>query len=296
MPSRLTALVQAGVAHPPRWMPNAIQYETMMGSTAYGVSSDASDIDVYGFCIPPKELVFPHLAGNIPGFGRQVQPFEQYQQHHLKHSDGREYDFQIFGMAKYFHLAMENNPNIVDSLFTTHTSVLHCTRVGNMVREHRRLFLHRGCYHKFSGYAASQLHKMATKTPQPGSKRAADIAEHGFDRKYSYHLVRLLNECEQILSEGDLDLQRDREILKAVRRGEWSEERVREYFAAKERHLEELYRTSPLPYEPDEERIKALLLQCLEDHFGSLAAVVPVAGRDRQALVDIQRILDQVGL
>lgn len=62
---------------PPRWLPDNLIYLTMMGSVAYGVSSDTSDMDVYGLCIPPKEDIFPHLQGIIPGFGRQQQRFEQ---------------------------------------------------------------------------------------------------------------------------------------------------------------------------------------------------------------------------
>ena len=55
---------------------------------------------------------------------------------------------------------MENNPNVIDSLFTPVNCVLHSTRVGNLVRENRRLFLHKGAWPKFKGYAYSQLHKM----------------------------------------------------------------------------------------------------------------------------------------
>ena len=62
--------------HPPSWLPESLCYETMMGSVAYGVSSESSDIDVYGICIPPKEMVFPHLAGEIFGFWAQLKRFE----------------------------------------------------------------------------------------------------------------------------------------------------------------------------------------------------------------------------
>jgi predicted nucleotidyltransferase len=52
-----------------------------MGSQAYGVNTDTSDLDIYGVCIPPKEMIFPHLAGEIPGFGQQIQRFEMWQEH-----------------------------------------------------------------------------------------------------------------------------------------------------------------------------------------------------------------------
>ena len=154
---------------------------------------------------------------------------------------------------------MENNPNVIDCLFTPATCVLHSTRVGNLVRENRRLFLHKGAWPKFKGYAYSQLHKLAIKQPQ--GKRAELVAEHGFDTKFGYHVVRLIGEVEQILVEGDIDLQRDNERLKAIRRGEWTEERLRQWFADKESHLERAYAESTLPAVPDEGRIKALLLE-----------------------------------
>jgi len=147
-----------------------VQYETIMGSVAYGVSSDTSDLDLYGWAIPPKEDIFPHLRGEIPGFGREAKRFGVYQEHHVEDQDalaghGRLYDLTIFGIVKFFSLAMENNPNVIDCLFTPATCVLHSTRVGNLVRENRRLFLHKGAWPKFKGYAYSQLHKLAIKQP-----------------------------------------------------------------------------------------------------------------------------------
>ena len=87
MPSTVQKLAEKGLIKPPRFVPANTHYETIMGSVAYGVSSDTSDMDVYGFCIPTKEVIFPHLAGQIEGFGRQRQAFEQFQQHHIQCPD-----------------------------------------------------------------------------------------------------------------------------------------------------------------------------------------------------------------
>jgi len=295
--STLQRLTDRGLIKPPRWLPGNVQYETIMGSVAYGVSSDTSDVDVYGWAIPQKEDLFPHLRGEILGFGRRSERFEQYQEHHVNDQDalaghGRTYDLTIFGIIKFFRLAMENNPNIIDSLFTPTTCVLHCTRVGNLVRENRRLFLHKGAWPKFKGYAYSQLHKLAIKAPQ--GKRAKLVAEHGFDTKFGYHVVRLIGEVEQILMEGDIDLQRNNEQLKAIRRGEWTENRLRQWFAGKESHLERLYVESTLQPVPDEDRIKALLMDCLEEHYGSLEGCVMDPGRAVATLRNIQAELDRV--
>jgi hypothetical protein len=80
----LQDLAKKNLIHPPRWLPDNCIRLTVMGSQAYGVSNDASDQDIYGVCIPPKELVFPHLAGEIPGFGRQIQRFEVWQEHRVR--------------------------------------------------------------------------------------------------------------------------------------------------------------------------------------------------------------------
>lgn len=154
-------LYKQKLIHPPKWLLSNCAYMTVMGSQAYGVSSDDSDLDVYGFCVPPKDLVFPHLAGEIPGFGQQIQRFDQWQEHHIKDPNKAvEYDFAVFSIVKYFQLCMENNPNMIDSIFTPRHCVIHSTPISEHVRENRRLFLHKGSWHKFKGYAYSMINKM----------------------------------------------------------------------------------------------------------------------------------------
>jgi predicted nucleotidyltransferase len=294
MTSTVKTLSRKGLLHAPSFLPDAVQYETVMGSVAYGVSTDTSDFDVYGFCIPPKEMVFPHLAGEIPGFGRQIQRFEVFQQHHVLDPQalggkGRSYDLSVYSVVKYFQLCMENNPNMLDSLFTPDRCVLHMTPVGQMVRENRRLFLHKGVWHKFKGYAYAQVHKMKNKEPE--GKRRELVEKYGYDVKFAYHVVRLLNEVEQLLTEGDLDLERNREQLKSIRRGEWSEHDVYAYFTSKEKELETAYTNSKLPHSPDEKRIKQLLLDVLEQHYGTLEGAVVVVDPAVKALREMEEVL-----
>jgi hypothetical protein len=80
--------------------------------------------------------------------------------------------------------------------------------------------------------------------------------------------------AQQILVEHDLDVEVNREILKSIRRGEWSEEKLHGWFDEKEKQLEEMYTKSTLQHAPDEEAIKDLLMRCLEQHYGSLDQAV----------------------
>lgn len=300
MPSMAARLATRELCRPPAFLSANTHYETLMGSEAYGVATDISDRDVYGFCIPPKTMVFPHLAGEIPGFGRQINRFEQWQEHHVHDHDaqggrGCTWDLTIFSIVKYFQLLMDNNPNMLDSLFTPQDCVLHCTAIGGMVRDNRRLFLHKGSWHKFKGYAYSQLHKMDGKNPQPDSKRSQLREQFGFDVKFAYHVVRLVYEVEQILTTGDIDLRRDREHLKAIRRGMIPQDEIRKWFSEKEKQLEQLYHSEncPVPYAPPQDKIKTLLLECLEHHYGSLSEAIAVPTAAEDALREIQQIANR---
>jgi len=258
----------------------------MMGSVAYGVSTDLSDTDIYGFCIPPKDWVFPHLRGEIVGFGNQKKRFEQWQEQHIHADDNRSYDLSIYSIVQYFQLCMGANPNMIDSLYTPLNCVTHATSIGHMVRENRNMFLSKKIYHTARGYAFSQMAGMDRAAPKAGRREL--VERLGFDTKAAYHTIRLMDEAEQALSTGTIDLQRAKEVLKAVRQGLWSKEQVKEYFFRQEKYLEELYQsTDILPYAPDEDAIKGLLLACLEEHYGSLSQVVHVPGKEYAALEKI---------
>ena len=79
----LQRLASKGLVHPPKILPDNLQYLVVMGSEAYGCSSGASDQDIYGWTIPYKEDLFPHLKGEVIGFGTQKNRFEVWQEHHV---------------------------------------------------------------------------------------------------------------------------------------------------------------------------------------------------------------------
>lgn len=293
MTSTVKTLTDRGLITPPTFLAGNIHYETIMGSVAYGVSNDNSDMDVYGMVIPPIDVIFPHHAGVVLGYDKNYHKFEQYQQHHIEDkSSKKEYDLSIYNIVKYFRLCADCNPNMVDSLFTDRTCVLHCTPIGNMLREENKLFLSKKCYHTFKGYAYAQMSKMRSGTNKNNPKRQAMIQKHGYDLKFAYHLVRLLNECEMILKEGELDLRVNREQLKSIRRGEWTLEEVEEYFVHKEKLLEELYiKSNAVPDKVREVEVKQLLINCLEHHYGSLDKVLHNENKDSALLQKIRELV-----
>ncbi len=111
--------------------------------------------------------------------------------------------------------------------------------------------------------------------------------------KFAYHVVRLLYEVEQILTERDIDIRRNSPHLKAIRNGEVSEADIIRWASDKERALEKVYEESTLPYGPDELAIKTLLCQCLEEHYGSLQGAVVLEDSAAIALREIAEIVDR---
>lgn len=296
MASTIARLNEKGVLELPghfKWLRHNIHYECYIGSVAYGASNDNSDMDVTGWCIPTKEIVFPHTAGYIYGFGDKPPEFGSWQRHHVIDKEGtsgeRNYDFAIYGVVKYFQLCMEGNPNMIDSLFVPQRCILHETELGHMVRENRRVFLHKGCWPKFKGYAYSQLNKIEHKDAE--GKRKALIDEFGYDVKFGYHVVRLLLEIQQILEVQDLKLDINGAQLREIREGKWTLDYLRKWAEEKMHELEAVHAKSDLRPEPAEGQIKDLLLKVLTVHFGDLEGCVVQQDAAEVAIEKISEIL-----
>lgn len=293
MASIVEKLVKAGLIKPPSFIASNTCYESIMGSEAYGISTDSSDKDVYGFCIPGKEILFPHTIGIISGFGNQGQHFEQFQEHHIyKQDEEKEYDLTIFSIVKFFKLAMECNPNVIDSLYTPAECMTHCSQVGMMVRESRDLFLSKAAWKKFKGYAFGEMTDMLKEKT---GKRKLLVDQHGYDTKNASHVYRLLDEIEQILVDGTIDLRRAKEQLKFIRAGGLKLEEFKRGFVAKEKVLDSLYANSTLREKPDEAALKQLLFNCLEHHYGSLSGCIVNPDREKLMAQEVVEVMRKYG-
>lgn len=197
----LQELTKKKIITPPDFVPANTMFLCITGSNAYGMSTSKSDMDVIGFCIPPKHYVFPHLAGEIRGFGTQTPNFEQYIQHHIKYNEV-EYDFTVFSIIKYFQMCFENNPNSLDLLYSDRDCILHTTILAEKIRDNRDLFLSKLIVPKLKGYAYSQFSKLGREKYDKTSKRYELTQKFRYDVKNAAHVYRLLLQCETLLREG----------------------------------------------------------------------------------------------
>lgn len=96
-------------------------------------------------------------------------------------------------------------------------------------------------------------------------KRAALEAKYGADMKHASQLIRLLKMCREILTTGEVLVNRpDAEELLSIKNGAWSYEQIMEWAEREEKAMVELEKTSTLPKQPDREAIDKLCVEIVE--------------------------------
>jgi len=123
------------------WLVPGTIFLTKHGSQAYGTSLPTSDTDYKGVAIPP--------AHYFMGFH---QRFEQ--------AEIKEPDLVIYDIRKFFDLAADCNPNIIEVLWTDPADHVIRDALAEDLLAHRDLFISRKARWTFSGYAMSQLKRI----------------------------------------------------------------------------------------------------------------------------------------
>ena len=138
------------------------------GSHAYGTSTPTSDQDAKGVAVPPA-----------PYFHGFVSRFEQAE------SKTPAPDCVIYDVRKFFALAADCNPSLVELLWTDEDAHLQVADAGRLLLEHRGDFLSKKARHTFSGYAIAQLKRIQTHHRWLVSPPAAPPtrAEHGLPER-----------------------------------------------------------------------------------------------------------------
>lgn len=227
------------------------------GSMTYGVSNQTSDIDFLGICFGPEDSVFG------------LKRFEQ--QEFNQKVNGKILDGTVYEIRKFFRLAMNGNPNILESLFVEPKHILFKNEQGEILLAMRQEFLSKRCYKSFCGYAFSQLRKLQNKE-YLGSKRKEEVERHGYSLKNAYHLTRLLHMGIQILVEKDLDVLRpERQLLIQIRNGEFTLARVQEMADRLDNQIRDAYIKTDLREKCDYDKLNSILIDVMRNFYAKRA-------------------------
>ncbi len=205
-------------------------YRCVIGSRAYGLDHEASDIDRRGFYLPPADLQW-----SLFGIPEQLERGEE----------------AYWELQKFIVLALKANPNILECLYTP--LVEHITPLAQELLDMRQVFLSKLIYQTYNGYVTSQFQKLQK-----------DIENHGEIRwKHAMHLIRLLLSGIIALKEGFIPVRVEahREKLLAIRRAELAWEDVDAWRLTLHQEFDAAFRTTRLPDRPDYEAANAYLIR-----------------------------------
>ncbi len=117
-----------------------------------------------------------------------------------------------------------------------------------------------------------KLSKVGNKVRERLSKvgnREELYTKYGYDTKFGMHLVRLMLEGKELLQTGKLVYPlKERDLLLAMRNGEWAREDIISYSEQLESEIESIVEKSDLPSKPRYQEIETLLIDMVQNHWG----------------------------
>jgi hypothetical protein len=211
---------------------NFVIFRCIVGSRAYGLDHDASDVDRRGIYLPPASLQWA-LYG-VP---------EQ-----LENDATQEVYWEL---EKFLRLALKANPGILECLYTP--LVEQAADIAQELLSMREAFLSKLVYQTYNGYVLSQFKKIAQDVRTQGAIKW----------KHPMHLIRLLLSGITVLREGYVPVRVDehRDRLLAIRRGEMPWEEIDGWRLSLHRQFDEALTNTTLPERPDYERANAFLVR-----------------------------------
>jgi hypothetical protein len=221
-----------GASQPTFELENLIMYRCVMGSQAYGLETEESDVDRRGIYLAPTELQWSLFGAP-----------EQFEDNAAQ--------AVYWELQKFLIMALRANPNILECLYSP--LVEKSTPLAEELLGIREGFLSQMIFQTFNGYALSQFKKIEQDLRNQGEIRW----------KHAMHLLRLLITGAATLRERRVPVRVElhRERLLAIKGGAvpWSviDGWRRELHEDFERALSE----TRLPERPDYEKANKFLLK-----------------------------------
>lgn len=207
-------------------------FRCVIGSRAYGLDDENSDIDRRGIYLPPADLHW-----SLYGVPDQ-----------LENEATQEVYWEI---QKFVVLALKANPNVLECLYTPIAET--ATPLAQEMLDMKEVFLSKLVFQTYSGYVASQFKKMQT-----------DIRNQGQVKwKHVMHLIRLLLSGINVLKEGFVTVAvgEHRDRLLAIKSGETPWDEIEAWRLELHQEFESAFEQTKLPERPDYGRANGFLVK-----------------------------------
>lgn len=151
-------------------------FRMQTGSHLYGLNDEKSDIDYFSVFFPTMKDLF------------SLETIDEIDNSSKKSSSERrntpeDVDDKAMILGKYLKLLLQNNPNILETLFATVNSLEEFGGEYTALQELTKHIISQKVYHSFGGYAISQKKKLEIKSTRYHS--LVDAVEF-LEKKYGY--------------------------------------------------------------------------------------------------------------
>jgi uncharacterized protein len=208
-----------------------VVYRCIVGSTAYGLTTEDSDVDRRGIFLPSADIQWSLYR--VPEQIESRVPDEVY-----------------WEIQKFFVLALKANPNVLECLYTP---IVELSKPPiEEVLAQREVFLSKLVYQTYNGYVLSQFQRL-----EQDLRATSEIRW-----KHAMHLIRLLLSGIAILREGfvPLDVGPHREQLLEIRAGRRTWEEVDRWRLQLHGEFDRAYEGTALPDRPDYSHANMMLI------------------------------------
>jgi uncharacterized protein len=221
-----------GDAPAPEALYQHVQYRCVVGSQAYGLADENSDVDRRGFYLAPADLQW-----SLDGAPEQLE------------NDAAQETY--WELQKFIMMALKANPNILECLYTPLQETV--SPLAAELLAMRRIFLSRLIYQTYNGYVLSQFKKIEQDLRTKGEPRW----------KHAMHLIRLLIAGIVALRDGEVPVRvaEHRDQLLTIKRGEMNWLELNKWRLALHTEFDEIYTKTALPDQPDYARANAFLIK-----------------------------------
>jgi|SRR5271154_2491554 len=247
MADLLKHVAESGFPFPERLINLFVGGSELHGAKVHGTD----DLDIYGVCIEPPELILgldsmPHFVWSTAGDDRRNGP--------------NDVDITLYSLKKWSGLACKGNPTALHFLFAK--GALE-NPVWRGIVSKKDVFLARSCAKQFTGFANDQLKRMTGHKGRGKKGQRSEIeAKFGYDVKAAMHVLRLLYECKELVTQGRITMPRpERDLLIRVRTGRYSMGRVIAIAHKEFAECENAAKTSSLPERIDRAAVSRLLAE-----------------------------------
>ena len=248
--------------------PNGLIHLFEGGSALHGATGEGkSDLDIYGVFIEPKEFVFglskyEHFVTSTAGDNRR--------------NTSDDVDITLYSLRRWVQLAAKGNPTALSFLFAKNAFDVYGTFPAywwNGIKKYMagELICKRSV-NAFRGFVTDQMKRLLGLKGQGkhGQRPELEIV-HGYDTKAAMHAVRLCGEGIELMQTGHITYPRPNvDELKAIRRGEYSLDRVNSRVSGLLSELEIAERESTLQEKPNFKAIDRMLISAYENYYRRL--------------------------